>query len=189
MARRMLNQPFQIPFCCEQGLINEPALALKHWTLYYVQPRFEKNTAADLGQQNIECYVPLFRRSNGHRTIELPLFPGYVFCALTGRHVRVPRDLLRVESVDSLQVSRDVAALKDLTGSGSTYGPWAYMDHGHRMVVQGGPLDGLVGMVEGKRLVIPIRSVLRSVIVEIDKTCRIVSSDYDQDICGPNRGV
>src|SRR5690242_17436498 len=49
----------------EQGLTLTSPTQLKRWWLFCVQPRAERNIALQLQQEDVECYVPLFRRENG----------------------------------------------------------------------------------------------------------------------------
>jgi len=64
------------------GLID--AQYASNWFAVYTASRHEKRVAQHLGQRQIEFYLPLYRSarkwSDGSRvTLELPLFPGYIF--------------------------------------------------------------------------------------------------------------
>src|SRR5215813_2970670 len=54
------------------------------WYALYVRTRFEKVVARNLRGEGYEAFLPLYRRasrwSDRIKQLELPLFPGYVFC-------------------------------------------------------------------------------------------------------------
>ena len=169
-------------------------LESNRWCVLYVRPRFEKILALRLQQQNVECYLPVLRRHNGRRAIELPLFPGYLFCNLLrcGRGSTVSwSEGSILEGLSQSEIADDVATLRQITNSDFTYSPWRYSNDGKRVKVMGGPLNGLRGFsTEDNRLVVPILSVLRSAIIDTDRRCRFVSPDHiDQDLCGPNHAA
>lgn len=55
-----------------------------NWFALYTSSRHEKRVVQHLAQREIECYLPLYKSqrkwADGSRvTLELPLFPGYIF--------------------------------------------------------------------------------------------------------------
>ena len=54
------------------------------WYAAYTMPRHEKLVANQLTLRAVETYLPLYRAIhnwNGRKAeVDLPLFPGYVFC-------------------------------------------------------------------------------------------------------------
>jgi transcription antitermination factor NusG len=54
------------------------------WYGIRTKPRFEKNISTHLNAKGYEQYLPSYRSqrrwSDRSKIIELPLFPGYVFC-------------------------------------------------------------------------------------------------------------
>src|SRR5262252_7687243 len=56
------------------------------WYAVRVKPNYEKPVAAALRGKGIEEFLPLFRSkrkwSDRVKVMDLPLFPGYVFCRL-----------------------------------------------------------------------------------------------------------
>src|SRR5580698_7981155 len=75
---------------CAAGLTIEPK-----WFAVYTTSRHEKKVAQHLTQREIEFYLPLYKSkrkwSDGSRvTLDLPLFPGYLFVHIRrGERVRV----------------------------------------------------------------------------------------------------
>src|SRR5438874_10657816 len=83
------------------GAVAQPAAwAEERWYVAYTCPHHEKRVAAELGAREVEHFLPLYssvRRWKDRRmTLELPLFPGYVFVRLA------LRDRLRVLQVPSV---------------------------------------------------------------------------------------
>jgi hypothetical protein len=143
----------------------------------------ETHIAWQLRQQNVECYVPLICRTNGRKAIELPLFPGYIFAEFREgiRSGWMWSELCILEGLSHSVVADDLQILQRITKSGFTYGSWPYIDGGTRVTVVNGPLAGLHGFAApDNRLIIPIRTVLRSVIIAINQSC---------DVVGPNAAL
>src|SRR5438105_14577000 len=67
------------------------------WYALHVRTRFEKVVARSLRGKGYEEFLPLYRRVNRWsdriKEIELPLFPGYVFCRFN------PQDRLPVLTI------------------------------------------------------------------------------------------
>src|SRR6266446_4384964 len=63
------------------------------WYALHVRTRFEKVVARNLRGKGYEEFLPLYSRTNRWsdrvKEIELPLFPGYVFCRFNP-HDRLP---------------------------------------------------------------------------------------------------
>src|SRR5258706_14691214 len=83
------------------GAVGLPApWAEQHWYAAYTCAQHEKRVAAELGMREVELFLPLYssvRRWKDRRvTLDLPLFPGYVFARLA------LRDRLRVLQIPSV---------------------------------------------------------------------------------------
>src|SRR5579871_3160466 len=110
------------------------------WFAVQVKPRHEKSVNTILGLKGMEPFLPLYsarhRWSDRTRNIELPLFPGYVFCRFNS-HIRTPvlstpgvfgivrcgRDLACVDS-------QEISALQRLMQSGLIAEPWPQLEVG-----------------------------------------------------------
>ena len=162
-------------------VVNAPTKE-KKWYALQVRPRFEKIVAVHLEHKGFEDYLPLYRSrrkwSDRVKEIDLPLFPGYIFCKFDVLH-RLP--ILMVPGVMSivglgrspLAVSDDeIVAVQNVVKSGLTYEPSGFITTGQLARVERGPLRGLVGIVvetkKNCRLVISVKLLQRSVSVEID---------------------
>ncbi|MGA2038122.1 MAG: UpxY family transcription antiterminator [Bryobacteraceae bacterium] len=154
-----------------------------HWFALTVKPRHEKAVAEHLMARSIESYSPVYRErrrwSDRIRTVELPLFPRYVFCRFSFA------ERLKVISMPSVQSvvgfggeptpveDREIDAVKTLVGSGLEVAPWHYLRVGQRVRICQGPLSGLEGILtrekSGYRVVINVELLQRAVAVEIDR--------------------
>lgn len=152
------------------------------WYAAYTTARHEKKVALHLERKSIDCFLPLYqavhRWKDRRVSVQLPLFPGYVF-------VRIPlRERLRVLEVPSVVhlVGSDAmhpSELPEQEIESLRQGldprraePWPYLKVGDRVRVKHGPLAGLEGVLLRKRdnlrLVLSIDIIMRSVAVEID---------------------
>jgi len=153
------------------------------WYALQVRGRFEKIVAQHLHSEGYEEYLPLYRSrrrwSDRVKEVELPLFPGYVFCKFNFTH-RLP--ILIIPGVMSVVSSartplavpeHEIVAVQNVVHSGLTYGPWPTMCAGQRVQVRYGPLRGLEGTVLELRntyqLIISVTLLSRCVSVEIDR--------------------
>src|SRR4051794_251921 len=69
--------------CGQEAYMNEPDMR-RQWYALQLRPRFEKKAAQHLEHNGHEAYLPMFRSrrqwSDRIKEIEVPLFPGYMFC-------------------------------------------------------------------------------------------------------------
>jgi len=138
--------------------------------------------AEQLGVRSVEHFVPLYesvRRWKDRRvTLELPLFPGYVFV-----HFAL-RERLRVLEIPGLVrlvgFNGQAAALPDeemeILRSGLRQSlraePHPFLTVGRRVRIVGGPFTGLEGVLKKKksslRVVVTLELIQRSVAVDVD---------------------
>ncbi len=156
------------------------------WYALYTCARHEKQVALQLERQHFEFYLPTYasvRRWKDRRvTLDLPLFPSYIFV-----HIAL-RDRLRVLGIPGtvrFVASRGIPAPlakdeMDRLRTGLICGihaePHPYLVAGRRVRVVRGPLSGMEGILLRRkdrfRLVLSIDLIMRSVAVEID-TCDV----------------
>jgi transcription antitermination factor NusG len=153
------------------------------WYALAVKPRHEKAVAADLRQRGLEEYLPLYgaRRSWSDRVklVELPLFPGYVFCRYgygeRSRVVTAPgvRAVVGFAGADAPVEDSEIAALRTILAAGLPVAPWPYLGAGSRVRIARGPLAGVEGTLAGDkgawRVVVNVELLRRSVAVEVDR--------------------
>jgi transcription antitermination factor NusG len=161
----------------ETGNINYPWYALR------VRSRYEKKVATHLQGRGYELLLPLYkcrrRWSDRFNEIELPLFPGYVFCQFNPLN-RLPilsiPGVVHVVGVGRTPVPIDeseIVAIQAAAKSGLPSQPWPFLQVGQRVRIEYGPLCGVEGILLGfrghQRLVLSVTLLQRSVAVQVDE--------------------
>ena len=154
------------------------------WYAIRVRSRFERVAAAALAGKGYEEFLPL-RRSSRHwsdrsKELDLPLFPGYVFCRFDATGRLLP--ILTTPGVISIVGAgktpapiddAEIAAIRTILGSGLAPEPWPFLDVGSRVSIVGGPLAGVEGIIVNTekvyRLIVSVSLLQRAVAVEIDR--------------------
>lgn len=154
-----------------------------NWYALQVRPRYEKTSATLLAQKGYQELLPLQRVSRRWSdriaAVDLPLFPGYVFCQFDPQDRRMPimstPGVLQIVGIGKLPQAleqSEVAALRTIMEAGVAAEPCAYLPTGSRVRVEAGSLAGIEGIVvehkKKQRLVISVSLLQRSVSVEID---------------------
>jgi transcription antitermination factor NusG len=160
-------------------------VALDPWFALRVKSNFEQTSARLLHCQGYEEFVPTYstRRQWTDRTkvVDVPLFPGYIFCRLN-RWTLAP--ILKTPGVVNVVAcgstptpvgDEEVEAIRTLMVTGTRFEPTSYLTVGQRLEVIRGPLAGLSGILvsvrSGWRIVVSIDLLQRSVAAEIDASC------------------
>jgi transcription antitermination factor NusG len=153
------------------------------WYALRVQSRLAAVAAAALRGKGYEEYSPLYvsHRQWSDRTgkLELPLFPGYMFCKFDV-HDRLPvliaPGVIAIVGAGKILIPVDdaeIEAVRIIVSSGLAAQPWPLLRVGSRVRIARGPLVGLEGLVTdtGKvyRLVVSVSLLQRSIAVEIDR--------------------
>jgi len=161
---------------------SEDQLISNSWYAVQVKTTHEKRVVSMLDYSGIESFLPLYetRRPWADRIkkVELPLFPGYIFCRF-GPSGRVP--ILKTPSVTRIVGigyiptpidEKEIVAIQTVVRSGLGVFPHPYLKVGNRVRIQGGSLYGMEGIVTEFRrrdhLIISVNLLQRSVAVEID---------------------
>jgi transcription antitermination factor NusG len=153
------------------------------WYAIRVRPRWEKVVASALHSKEYEEFVPVYRKrslwSDRVKEIDLPLFPGYVFCRSdwSGRPPLITTPgvigILRFGSSPAVISQQEIDALRAVVQSGAHAGPWPYLSEGQRVRILRGALAGLEGiLVRAKsdwRIVLSVDALCRSIAVEVDR--------------------
>lgn len=113
------------------------------------------------------------------KEVDLPLFPGYIFCRFDPLH-RLPiltsPGIVSIiglgknpEPVDDSEIAR----IQAIVSSGVLACPWPFLRAGQKILVSRGPLSGVEGFLvrlkNQYRLVVTIQLLQRSVAAEIDR--------------------
>lgn len=169
------------------------------WFALQTEPRHEKKVAFFLKQKGYEVLLPMYRQKRrwAHRTVtmELPLFPGYVFCrfdsSVSGKAVSTPgvSRIVGFGGRPSDIPSDEIKSLQLLARSALLREPWTYIPDGTLVQVETGPLAGVKGVIcvddERRRLVISINLLQRSVAVQLDDNTMVSVIDRSRDHQAP----
>lgn len=153
------------------------------WYALQVRQRYEKITSSILKNKGYCEFSPLYqarrRWSDRIALVDIPLFPGYVFCRFDAQDRQVPvvttPGVIRIVGIGAVPTPVDdaeIQAIQSVIQSGASAEPWPYMQSGDTVRIEHGPLAGMDGfLVErktGHRLVLSITLLQRSVAVEVD---------------------
>lgn len=153
------------------------------WFAVQTWPRYEKKVAAELMNRNVEVFLPLQGKvhqwSDRRRTVQLPLFPNYVFVRIAARlDMRIA--VLRMNGIIGFVGARsggtpipdgEIIAVRHILDRGITYENYPFLQVGHRVRIRGGSLDGVEGILVGKNgdqsLFVSINIIQRSLVVRL----------------------
>lgn len=153
-----------------------------NWFAVRVRSRCEKLTAQDLANRGYEvCSACAPQRrvwADRIRTVEMPMFPGYVFARFDpaeGTSILNGAGVVSIVGFESRYCPVDdseIEALRIVSQSGAAVVRELRMQTGARVRVTHGPLRGLEGVLvqikNQHRLVVSVSLLHRSVAVEID---------------------
>lgn len=154
------------------------------WYAVRVRSNFEMITSTLLRGKDIEEFCPTYksirRWSDRTKAMQRPLFPGYVFCRIPlAQRVSVlsTQGVVGIVGAGRIPIAipeQEIEAVRAIVKSDLAATPWPYLQVGHRVLMQCGPLAGTEGVVlEVKsqlRLVVSIDILRRAVATEIDRT-------------------
>ena len=153
------------------------------WYAIRVRCKFERAVSVALSSKGYEEFLPLCQSrhtwSDRKKDLDLPLFPGYIFCRFDVQ-VRLP--ILMTPGVVSVvgagktpvAVSEvEVDAIQTMIRSGLHLQPWPQLVVGSRVVIEMGPLKGLEGVAmdikKKYRLFVSVPMLQRTVSVDNDR--------------------
>jgi transcription antitermination factor NusG len=153
-----------------------------HWYATYTCANHEKQVAAQLQSRALECFLPLYRsvrRWKDRRvTLDLPLFPGYLFVRIARRdRVRVLQipSVVHLVSFSGQPVSipdDEMDRLRKGLSHSLSAEPHPFLTAGRRVTIIRGPLAGCEGILRRKknnfRLVISIDLIRSACAVDVD---------------------
>ena len=154
----------------------------ERWFALRVKSRCEKAVAMMAQNKGFEEFLPLYqsrhRWSDRLKLVELPLFPGYLFCRLDLRH-RLPLltipGVLHFVGIGKTPVpieDAEIAAIQTAIRSGLSTEPWPFLEIGRHVRLDDGPLAGLEGILVGtskkQRLIVSVTLLRRSVAVAVE---------------------
>jgi transcription antitermination factor NusG len=158
----------------------------QQWPWFAVMVRTNREKTANLLLENAgyQCFLPtskyMRRWSDRMKEIEVPLFPGYLFCRMNPQNrlpVLMTPGVIQIVGVGKTPIpveEEEIAAIQRAGKSGLSTMPWPYLEVGHVVRVEDGPLRGMTGIIvkikSGLKLVLSVSLLQRSVAVEINRS-------------------
>lgn len=174
----MLNPNF-----IDSGIGNVDRCEFGRWFAVRVKSQYEKTVASAIRGKGLLDFLPMYesrrRWSDRVKSVELPLFPGYVFCHIDPA-VRLPVltipgvvHFVGIGKAPAPIDDSEIEAIQNAVRSGLRVEPSAYLNVGERVRLQEGPLEGLEGILveirKQYRVVVSLALLQRSVSVEIER--------------------
>ena len=153
------------------------------WFVLTARSRHEKAVAQSLLSKDLESYVPLYRSrrlwTDRLKPVDLPLFPGYVFCRFDYAS-RLPvlntpgiTSVVSFSNVPAPVPDEEILRIQAIQASGLPAEPWPYLRVGQKARIERGSLAGLEGILirekDSLRVVVSVELLRRAVAVEIDR--------------------
>ncbi|NSL86189.1 UpxY family transcription antiterminator [Chitinophaga sp. Mgbs1] len=151
------------------------------WYLIYTMPRHERKVVSQLKEYDVECFFPTCKSvrqwNDRKKTIELPLFPSYVFVKLSSieefyygqqvsgatGYVRFGKQFARMEEHQIAQIQMVAQHGEDVRVSKETFST------GQKLVITKGPLSGLscevVHVDQMKKILVRVDLLQRNILI------------------------
>jgi transcription antitermination factor NusG len=164
------------------GSENETANGL-HWYAVWSRSRHEKMVASALTNVGVTTFLPLVteihRWSDRRKSVDVPLFPGYVFVQIPNSpdaQLRVLKTSGVVQFVGNRQGAvpiqdKEIDDVRAVLEQKISCSPYPFLQLGQRVRIRGGALDGIEGVLikrdSASKLVISIELIQRSLAVSV----------------------
>jgi transcription termination/antitermination protein NusG len=167
----------------ERHLRCEPDGGPCRWYALFVRSRHEKLVERGLRGKGYAAFSPFYRtkrkRVDRIAAIDVPLFPGYVFCHFDSNK-RLP--ILTTPGIIAVVGPRnrpepvedhEIASIRTIALSGRPVQPWPFLRTGQRIRLEAGPLMGAEGIFlrvkDEYHLVVSVTLLQRAVSVVVEK--------------------
>jgi transcription antitermination factor NusG len=156
----------------------------QRWYALRIQSRQRIVASTTLRGKGYEEFLPLYRSrrqwSDREKELELPLFPGYLFCRFDVSHPLLPilttPGVINIVGAGKIPVPVDddeIESIRAILRTGLAAQPWPSLKVGSWVYIERGPLVGVEGIIintdKVHRLVVSVSLLQRSVAVEIDR--------------------
>lgn len=150
-----------------------------NWFAVRVKSNRERITHASLEGRGYEVFLPEYNRSrNSSKRVEVPLFPGYLFCRFevaSRLPILILPGVLHIVCIGRIPAPVDpleIESLKLVLKTGLPIHRDEVYTVGETVRIQEGPLSGALGVVAGEknqRLMVSITLLQRTVSVALEK--------------------
>ena len=160
-------------------------MTYRQWPWFAILARSgrEKYATMLLENSGFECFLPIGKStrkwSDRMKDIDVPLFPGYLFCRMNPNDrlpVLTTPGVIQIAGIGKMPIpveEHEIAAVRQIEKSGLSATPWPYLRVGNTARIDEGPLRGVTGIVvkikSALKLVLSIELLQRSIAVEIDR--------------------
>jgi transcriptional antiterminator NusG len=155
----------------------------ENWYATTVRPQHEVTVANWFKERGLQPFSPMYpltrQWSDRKKTIQQPLFAGYVFCRFSrndcAKVLNTPgvRSIISFGGRPAAVPDSEIEHLAAIVDSGRRLQPWPYIDQGEQIRIERGPLKGITGFVvdtrDESRLVVSVTFLKRSVSVSVDR--------------------
>lgn len=155
-----------------------------HWFVFYIRVNQEKKTALRLATIGLEHFLPCYRSLRQWKdrrvTLEMPLFPGYIFVRLPFidriKVLSLPHvvDIVGSKNIPAIVSPEEIDFIKNSVNFGHAT-PYSALMEGQPVIVTSGVLCGMRGTLlrnqNKSRVIVIIHSIARSFAVDIDISC------------------
>lgn len=173
-----------------------PETSSRLWFALNTKFRYEDFAANHLRGKGYEVFLPIYkcrrRWSDRVKQLELPLFPGYLFCrfdAMDRLPILTTPGMIQIVGFGKTPVPVDeaeISALQTAIGSGLEREPWPFAQIGQKVRIECGPLRGVEGILlnikGGHRLVLSVTLLQRSVAVEVNSSWVIATAQQNKRV-------
>jgi transcription antitermination factor NusG len=153
------------------------------WYALYVRSRQERIAELALRGKGYAAFSPFCRtkrrRSDRTKELDVPLFPGYVFCQFDAARrlpVLTTPGVVTVVGAGNIPEpieNAEIASIQMIAESGRPVQPWPFLRPNQRVRIEAGPLCGTEGtLIQIKnefRLIVSVSLLQRSVALEVDQ--------------------
>lgn len=159
-------------------------LSRPHWFVLHVRANQEKKTALRLSSNEIEHFLPYYRSVRQWKdrrvTLEMPLFPGYIFVHLPFidrmKVLSLPNvvDMIGSKNTPAIVPAEEIDYIKRSVEFGNAT-PHSALVEGQHVSIISGALRGMQGTLlryqNNTRVVVAVDSIARSFAVDVDISC------------------
>lgn len=156
----------------------------RQWYALRVKPQHERTVGYALQKKGFERYLPLYkavrRWADNLKELEMPIFPGHVFCRLA---LTEAPSVLATPAVYQLVArgcepepieAHQLHIIQRIESAGLPIIPWPFLKAGQTVRITQGPLSGVTGLLAGStkswHVVVNVQLLQRGVAVTVNRS-------------------